>query len=163
MSTEYGHLRVVHKRQRFEIPRISISYSRKQNGYDRTYIRSSEELYHLCMSIWDSETIDLYEEFKVIFFDRSLSVIGYRNLGRGGVSGVIVEIRHILVIALECNASSFVIVHNHPSGNLTPSRQDVSLTNKLQQGANLLDLKLQDHLILTSQGYYSFIDEGIIE
>jgi len=72
-----------------------------------------------------------------------------------------VDLRIILVVALKCNASSIVLIHNHPSGNLQPSEQDKAITKKLREASKLLDLLLLDHLIISREGYYSFADNGI--
>jgi DNA repair protein RadC len=68
----------------------------------------------------------------------------------------------VLKTALEARASGFIAVHNHPSGNLEPSRADIELTEKLKQGGRILDLPMLDHLIVSERGYYSFADEGMI-
>ncbi len=106
--------------------------------------------------------IEFQEEVKIVLLNRAQIVLGIYELSKGGVSGTVVDIKIILGIALKCNASSIVIVHNHPSGNLEPSEPDKSITQRLKEASKLLDLNLLDHLIITKEGYYSFSDNGIL-
>ena len=87
-------------------------------------------------------------------------MLGIYPLSKGGVTGTVVDAKLVFSVALKCNASNLIIAHNHPSGNLKPSEADKSLTLKLKKAANLLDITLLDHLILSKEGYYSFQDES---
>jgi DNA repair protein RadC len=80
----------------------------------------------------------------------------------GGISGTVADPRLIFIGALKAGASGMIVSHNHPSGNLTPSQADIQLTRKLKEGGNLLEIQLLDHIIMTSESYYSFADEGIL-
>jgi len=80
-------------------------------------------------------------------------------MSSGGISGTMVDARLVFVAALKANASSIILAHNHPSGNLKPSEQDERITAKIEQGGALLDITVLDHLIVSSAGYYSFADE----
>jgi DNA repair protein RadC len=103
-----------------------------------------------------------HEEFWVIFMNRRNSIIKTDCISKGGISGTVVDVRLILKPALENLASSIILTHNHPSGNLRPSQEDISLTKKVKEAAKLMDITLQDHLIIGEQAYYSFADEGIL-
>jgi DNA repair protein RadC len=81
-------------------------------------------------------------------------------MSKGGISGTVVDIRIILGVALKCNASSIILVHNHPSGKLEASEPDKAITKRLKQACNLLELVLLDHLIISKYGYFSFADDG---
>ena len=83
-------------------------------------------------------------------------------LAQAELSHTIVDPRIIFKKALEVKATSIVLCHNHPSGNLKPSRQDEALTAKLKEAGTLLDINVVDHLIVSDEGYYSFADEGMI-
>ena len=83
-------------------------------------------------------------------------------MSSGGISGTIVDIRLILGVALKCLASGIILAHTHPSGELTPSRVDRELTQKLKEAAKLMDISLLEHLIITNEGYFSFADEGLV-
>ncbi len=122
-------------------------------------IQSSSSIYTLMAEHF----ADLaHEEFWVIFLNRGNFIIEKRCLSKGGISGTVADIRMILKSAIECLASSIIICHNHPSGNLTPSTEDVIITNKCKEAALLMDIKLLDHLIIHENNYLSFCDEGIL-
>jgi len=103
-----------------------------------------------------------HEEFWVILLNRSNRLILKQRVSIGGVAGTVADIKIILKLALDHLASSIIVCHNHPSGNLKPSEADVRLTKKLKEAASLMDVLVADHLIVSHQGYYSFADSGII-
>jgi DNA repair protein RadC len=110
----------------------------------------------------DSGKIELLEEFKMILLNRNNRVLGMINISQGGMSGTVADPKLIFVAALKAAASYIILAHNHPSGNLKPSTEDIRLTKKLVDGGKLLDLLVGDHLIITNEGFYSFCDEGLI-
>ncbi len=83
-------------------------------------------------------------------------------MSSGGITGTIVDLRMIFSAALKANATNIMIAHNHPSGNTKPSQADKHMTAKIRQAGELLDIKLLDHLIITSESYYSFADDGVL-
>ncbi len=103
-----------------------------------------------------------HEEFWILLLNRSNSVIKMQCISKGGVSGTVVDVRLILKPALEHLASGIILCHNHPSGQLKPSEQDLSLTKNIKESARLMDISLMDHLIIGDQKYLSFADEGIL-
>ncbi|MBK7882679.1 MAG: DNA repair protein RadC [Chitinophagaceae bacterium] len=103
-----------------------------------------------------------YEVFAVVFLNKSNKINHFEIISRGGITGTIADPRIILKKALEENATSIVLCHNHPSGNLQPSRADEEITNKIKEAAKFLDIKVIDHIIVSEEGYYSFADEGRI-
>ena len=126
---------------------------------EKIKISSSKHAY----SVLKSRLSDLpHEEFWVLYMSRSNSVIKKECISRGGISGTVVDIRLILKPAIECLASSIILAHNHPSGNLKASQQDINLTKKTKEAAMLMDITLQDHLIIGDQAYLSFADEGML-
>ncbi|HSD08174.1 JAB domain-containing protein [Flavobacterium sp.] len=143
-----------------EVAEIKVSYS--NTNLERVKITNSQIMYDLILQHWDLGIIEYQEQVKVILLNRANIVLGIYELSKGGVSGTVVDIKIILAIALKCNASSIVIVHNHPSGNLEPSQPDKSITQRLKEASKILDLTLLDHLIITKEGYYSFSDNGIL-
>ncbi|GAB4405506.1 MAG: DNA repair protein RadC [Microscillaceae bacterium] len=103
-----------------------------------------------------------YEEFWVIFLNKSNVVIRPEKISLGGVDGTVVDPKLVFKRALELLAVNLILVHNHPSGNLNPSEADQRITQKLREGGKLLDINILDHLIFTNTGYLSFADEGLI-
>lgn len=102
------------------------------------------------------------EEFWVVFTNQRNQVIKKKKLSIGGISATYVDQRIILKEALLNNASGFILGHNHPSGNLKPSHTDIQITNQLKKSAQIMDMRLLDHLIVTNNGYFSFLDEGML-
>lgn len=103
-----------------------------------------------------------HEEFWTLFLNRANKIIMPYKVSQGGVSGTVIDVRIIMKSAIENLASSIILAHNHPSGNLDPSDNDVQITRKMKDAGTLVDIPVLDHLIISSQGYYSFADEGLI-
>ena len=120
--------------------------------------RSSEIANYLKVLLKDYK----YEVFAVIFLNRANKVKHFEIMSRGGITGTVADPRLILKKALEVDATSIVLSHNHPSGNLMPSRADEEITKKIKQAASYFDIQVIDHIIVSEEGYYSFADEGVI-
>jgi DNA repair protein RadC len=103
-----------------------------------------------------------HEEFWILLLNRANHVKSKHLISKGGQSGTIADPKIIFKTALEQNAAYIILAHNHPSGNLKPSTEDIRLTKKLVEGGKMMDLLVVDHLIITDKGYYSFADEGLI-
>lgn len=103
-----------------------------------------------------------YEIFAVVFLNRSNKINHFEIISRGGITGTVADPRVILKKALEQDATAIVLCHNHPSGNLKPSRADEELTLKIKEAAKYFDIRVLDHIIVSEEGYYSFADEGIL-
>ncbi len=101
-------------------------------------------------------------QLKVLLLNRTNKVLGLVNVSSGGVSGMVADPKIIYVAALKANACALIICHNHPSGNVKPFRADEELTQKIKSAGTLLDIKLLDHLVISSEEYYSFADEGLL-
>jgi DNA repair protein RadC len=103
-----------------------------------------------------------HEEFWVLYLNNANKIIHKAQLSKGGITGTVVDVRLVLKMALEHNALSIVLSHNHPSGKLLASDSDIELTQKVKLAAKQLDMHLLDHVIITENGYYSFADQGIL-
>lgn len=102
------------------------------------------------------------EEFWILLLNRANKIIIKQNISKGGISGTVADAKIIFKCALDHLASSLILCHNHPSGNLQPSEADIKLTRKLKEAGNLLDINVLDHVIIGETGYYSFADEGLM-
>lgn len=138
---------------------IKVSYACKVRCADRQKISSSADAVEAFRAIW-SQSIELREECYLLLLNRANQVLGWFRVSEGGVAGTILDPRLIFGVALKCNAVGVILAHNHPSGNLKPSGADLSQTKRLVEGGKILEISFLDHLILTSEGYYSFADEG---
>ena len=103
-----------------------------------------------------------YEVFAVVFLNRGNKIIHFEIISKGGITGTVADPRIILKLALNHGATSIILSHNHPSGNLQPSHADIELTKKIKQAAEIMDIKLLDHIIVSEEGYYSFMDEAVL-
>lgn len=108
------------------------------------------------------EDIEIYESSFILLLNRANITIGYVKLSQGGIIGTVMDIKMICKYAVDALASSVIIAHNHPSGNIQPSQQDIDMTNKIKAALNIVDSQLIEHIILTADSYYSFADEGKI-
>ncbi len=107
--------------------------------------------------------VDLpHEEFWVLILNRSNSIIDKYKISQGGIAGTVIDVRLILKRAINKLASSIILCHNHPSGNLSPSEADIKITKKLNDASQLVDIKVLDHIIIGGNSYYSFLDEGTL-
>lgn len=102
------------------------------------------------------------EVFAVLFLNRSNKINHFEIVSEGGITGTVADPRVILRRALEEDAVSIILCHNHPSGSLKPSRADEQLTGKIRDAARLMDIQVLDHIIVSDSGYYSFADEGLL-
>lgn len=126
---------------------------------NRPLISSSKEAYlALAPLLMDLDT----EEFWILLLNQANRMIGREKISAGGLAITSVDSRVVFKKALECNATSIVLCHNHPSGNLRPSQSDLDLTQRMRKAGEQLEILVQDHLIVSEAGYYSFSDEGII-
>ncbi|MFO7939093.1 MAG: DNA repair protein RadC [Bacteroidales bacterium] len=122
-------------------------------------ITSSQEVFE----IFGAMLSDLaYEEFWVLFLDRANKIIDKFKFSQGGVSGTVTDVRLILKKGIELLASSMILCHNHPSGNLSPSEADNQITRKIKKGGALLDIQVLDHLIIGNNKYFSYADQGLL-
>lgn len=151
-----------HEMANFPVQEIQLVYKQKFKISERPKITNSQESYCVLKGVWNLEIIEFIEEFKILLLNRANRVIGCYNVSTGGICGTIADPRVIFAAAIKSCATSIILVHNHPSGNLTPSDADISLTRKLKNGGLILDIMVLDHIIISSEGYFSFADEGLI-
>jgi DNA repair protein RadC len=126
---------------------------------DKPQVKDSKTAFIL----FQKELGDLnYENFCVLLLNRANKVLKAVKISDGGITGTVVDPRKVFKIALDNNATSIILGHNHPSGQLTPSDADIQLTKKMKQAGEMLDLPVLDHIIVGDGNYYSFADEGIM-
>lgn len=124
---------------------------------EKTKISSSKDVFDYFQGIFGDSN---YEAFYILLLNRANKVNKAVIISEGGLSGTVVDPKKIFKIALENNASSIILCHNHPSGNILPSDQDIKITKKLKNAGEMLDLPILDHIILGEDNYYSFADES---
>lgn len=125
-------------------------------------IISADDAYPLVRNLWDSNLINLQEQFMAVYLNTANKVIGYKVLNTGSMNQCIVDVKLLVSLALHCMANSVIIVHNHPSGNLRPSSNDETITLKIKEALKLIDVKLLDHLIINNTSFNSFAELGML-
>ena len=138
---------------------LELGIRRNMADYKKDIILTSRDLADYLKAQFQYKR---HEVFAVVFLNRSNKINHFEIISEGGITGTVADPRIILKRALEHDAISMVLCHNHPSGSLKPSRQDEELTGKIKQAAQFFDIKILDHLIVSEEGYYSFADEGIL-
>lgn len=146
----------------FQVAEIELTYKSKVKPSQRPQITGSNDAYKILLQIWEDGKLEFVEQFKVLLLNRANKVLGVYHLSTGGVAGTVADPKLIYAAAIKANACALVMAHNHPSGNLKPSKADEELTLKIKGAGDFLDIKLLDHLIVSTEGYYSFADEGLL-
>lgn len=139
---------------------IELGRRRKlSEALDRPKITSSKDVYDIVFPLIS----DLpHEEFWILLLNRANKIIDRNKISQGGIAGTVIDVRIILRNAIEKLASSVILCHNHPSGNIEPSKSDIGITRKLKEAAEVMDIKLLDHIIVAGNSYFSFLDEGLL-
>ncbi|MBO9684322.1 MAG: JAB domain-containing protein [Flavisolibacter sp.] len=145
-----------------KVAEVELVYKSKVKASERPVVQSSTDAANILRVLWEDGKLELVEQFKVLFLNRSNKVICIYNVSSGGVTGTVADPKLIFTAALRVNAVSIILCHNHPSGSLKPSRPDEELTHKIKQAGAFLDIKVIDHIILSSESYFSFADEGLL-
>lgn len=145
-----------------KVAEVELVYKSKVKASERPTIQTSTDAANILRILWEDGKLELVEQFKVLFLNRSNKVICIYNVSSGGVTGTVADPKLIFMAALRVNAVSIILCHNHPSGSLKPSKADEELTQKIKGAGNFLDIKVLDHVILTSEYYFSFADEGLL-
>lgn len=146
-----------------KVNEISISYSGHSQVCKLPKINSSATAAAIIFDNWNKNHIGLHETFKVLLLNNNNRVKGVFELSNGGITGTLVDLRILFAVILKSLSTAIILAHNHPSGTLLPSNPDKLLTRKIKKAAELLDIKILDHIILIPGGnYFSFADEGLI-
>ncbi len=145
-----------------KVSEVELVYRSKVKASERPVLSDSKEVYRLLKRYWDDTKIELVEQFKVLLLSQGNKVLGICELSTGGLTGTVADPKLIFIAALKLAACNIILAHNHPSGNLKPSKADIELTKKIKEAGHLLDIFVPDHLIISSESYYSFADEGMM-
>lgn len=131
---------------------------RAEEAVELTKITSSKMIFEVMQPIIGELA---HEEFWIVYLNNSNKIISKSQLSKGGITGTLVDVRLVFKMALEMGATGLILCHNHPSGTLAPSDADKQITRKLKLAGDSLEIKVLDHLIVTENNYFSFVDEGI--
>ena len=144
------------------VSEIKISYEPRVKASECPKVTCSQDAYEQIKQFFDPSLMNVKEEAVVLYLNCSNRIMGGFKVSSGGISCTIVDITLILGVAVKCLARGLVLAHTHPSGELQPSKADLNLTARLKEAARLLDIRLIEHLILSTDGYLIFADEGLL-
>ena len=144
----------------YKVGEVELSYRSKTSN--KIKLETAEQAYKLMLNAYEDGLIEYRESFKVILLNASCKVLGYTTISEGGLTETPVDVRLIMQATLLSNATAIILAHNHPSGNLTPSRQDKELTKHIADCARMMNIRVIDHIIISSESYYSFTENGLI-
>ena len=144
----------------YKVGEVKLSY--KPKNISKYKVTSSEDAYKYLLSTYKKGTICYKEYFKVLFLNQANQVLGYTLISEGGLTETTADVRLIFQAALLTNSVALILAHNHPSGNLKPSPEDIRLTKQVREASNFMRIKILDHIILSDTEYYSFADEGML-
>lgn len=146
----------------FQVPEVKVWYWNKGLILEPQQINRSQDAEKVFRANW-SKDIGMLEEFNVLLLNRANYVKGILRLSRGGLTGTVADPRILFATALKSLSVGVIAGHNHPSGSIKPSSQDIELTKKLKEIGRFHEITLIDHLILSPHsGFYSFADEGML-
>ncbi len=145
-----------------KVAEVEVIYKSNVKPSERLVIKSSKDAYNILCNYYNKNILELQEQFCVLYLNNAKKAIAVNMHSTGGITGTVADTRLILATALKLAASGLILSHSHPSGNLSPSRQDEALTQKIKNAARFMDIILLDHIIISSENYYSMADDGII-
>ena len=141
---------------------ISLKYRVQVPLDEMPCIHSPQDAIELLRSVWDEDKIQLHEEFVVLLLNTRKRCLGWSKISLGGSTSTIVDPATIFQVALLSNATSIILAHNHPSGNIGPSSADKNITQRIKKVGEMLGINVVDHFILTANAYFSFKEENIL-
>jgi DNA repair protein RadC len=144
-----------------KVNEIQVSYREKLSTVNATSLTNSQAVAQLLFKNWNKKTIGMHETFMVLLLNNANKVKGIYPLSQGGITGTLVDVRILFAIVVKTLAVNIILCHNHPSGRLKPSEADRKITQKIKRAAELFDVRVLDHIIITPNNeYYSFADNG---
>ena len=138
-----------------KVAEVELHYISRVNANDRYKIVSSRQAFEILMQVYDPNKIEHKEFFFVLFLNRANRLLGSMQVSEGGITGTVADIRNIFQGALLANATSIILSHNHPSGNLVPSTTDLNITERMTKAGEIIGISILDHIIITDKEYIS--------
>jgi DNA repair protein RadC len=143
-----------------KLPLASLKF--KPTKIKRFIVHNSDEAGGYIRQMFDKDTIEYNESFVALYLNRANETIAWSKISSGGISSCVVDVKIVLMNAILSGASAIILAHNHPSGTLRASAEDISITGKVREACKLIDMSLLDHFIITKNGYVSMADEGLM-
>lgn len=143
------------------VAELTFRYVSRTRATDRPTIHSSAEAVELLRPLFEPH-METFEAFRILLLDRANGVKGAVTISTGGLHGTVVDPKLLFAVALRTLSCGVILAHNHPSGQLRPSSEDLELTQKLVRGGKQLDITIHDHVIISREGFFSLADSGYI-
>ncbi|MCX6303301.1 MAG: JAB domain-containing protein [Bacteroidia bacterium] len=142
----------------WSVAELKVHYCKKPK--DCISVTSPDIAYRIFLKMWDDSLINIQEQFCALFLNAQLEALGFRVISTGKLNSTTIDYQFLFSCALVCRASSIIVAHNHPSESPEPSNSDKVVTEQIRIIGEKLDINIDDHLIITKKGYYSFIDSS---
>ena len=142
-----------------QINEITINYKPSSKASERVKVDNPTDVVEFLRTIWNDK-LEYTESCYVLLLNTANHIMGYNMLSQGGTTGTVVDIKMILQLALKSNVHQIILAHNHPSQNKLPSKADDRLTERLKTACEAIDLKLTDHIVLTTDDFYSYTENS---
>jgi DNA repair protein RadC len=142
-----------------KIKRYKIVPEKEVAGLEKIKINSSEVAANYVRQFF-FEDIEVYESFFILMLNRNNSTVGWAKISQGGIDSTVIDTIMVAKFCIDKLAKGVILCHNHPSGELRPSDADIRVTRQISNALQLLGIKVQDHIILTSESYFSLLDNG---
>jgi len=144
-----------------QVSEVEITYKNKVKASDRITVTQSVHAFTALLPYYEN-FIDHKEASFAVFLNRANHILAISKISEGGLCSTVIDLKLLFQYALKVNAQNIIISHNHPSGNKTISEADLKLTRRIVEAGKIMEIQILDHIILTSEGYTSFQDEGIM-
>jgi DNA repair protein RadC len=150
------------KQQMSVVAEVKLSYHPKINPSQRPKITTAIEAYRLFLQHWDLDKIYLSEQCYMLLLNVRGNALGMIQLSSGGINSTVLDLKMIFATALKACASAIILAHNHPSGEVSPSQEDIRITKRIEEAGKILGIELADHLIITPTKFLSMGSEGYL-
>ena len=161
-ARKYNNIKIGDYIHNNQLAEVKIRYIGKTPNEER--LLNSLQVFDVLIGLFNPDTIALTEDFFILLLNRANKCLGWFRVSSGGTSGVCVDVKIIMVLALKTNAHGIILCHNHPSGSLVPSSCDISITEHICVAAKLFDITVYDHIIVTpDKQYFSFADASMLK
>ncbi|MFA0960280.1 JAB domain-containing protein [Roseivirga sp. BDSF3-8] len=147
----------------YNVAEIRLTYLNHFSPDDLPQVRNSKDAYEILLQCWEVGKIELVMQSKLLLLNQKCKVLGIVNIASGSVCKVPIDLKQIFAATLKSGATAIIAAHNHPSGDITPGVLAKDFAQKLKRGADLLDIRLLDYLIISPEDYYSFCDRELLE
>jgi DNA repair protein RadC len=148
--------------QIYKVSEVKLSYKTKPTKPEKVRVNSPAECYKVFINHWEKGQIEHKETLRMLLLNQANVVLGIYKISEGGISDTSIDVRIIMQAALLANATSIVLAHNHPSGNLSPGYGDIEVTKLIKEAARVMNITVHDHIIVCKNGFYSFANKGIL-